>query len=72
MPVFWRAGAASFCAAAKLRPAALAARKPFRVPLLTSALGDVAKADPVEQLGAGEPVEGPEACLCSLLGEVHG
>ena len=28
----WRAGLPSFCAAAKLRPAALAARKPLRVP----------------------------------------
>ena len=57
LPVAWRAGLPSFWAALKVRPAAVAERKPFLVPGEERPLDLLADADAVEQVGAGELVE---------------
>ncbi len=68
---FWRAGLPSFCTAANRRPAALAARNPFRVPPPTSR--SVVLRRPIRSISSepAKPVEGPKADLGSLFGEVH-
>ena len=69
MPRAWRAGLPSCCAALKVRPAAVAERKPPLVALEERALDLLADADAVEQVGAGEAVERAQAEAHAALGD---
>ena len=66
----WRAGRERFCAAANVRPALAAVRAVVFEAPVQEPLGGLAQAEPVEQVGGGQPVQRAQADGHAALGEV--
>src|SRR3954463_1268381 len=61
LPFFWRAGLPSDCAALKVRPAGVGGGKAVLGALEEGVLDLLADADAIQQVGAGEAVQRPQA-----------